>query len=93
MTILSQDLGSMPRSKVFQNIKVWVSQLFGFCLVGIVIAIFIWSEMGLWITTLAVVVINTVVLLLAILRAVKFLEQETDDHESHNSNKTVDRTV
>lgn len=73
-----QDPGSIPRNEVFQGIKVWASQLFVLCLLGITIAIVEWRQTGLWFTTLALVVIYAVLLLLAILRAVKFLEQETE---------------
>lgn len=73
-----QDPGSIPRNEVFRDIKVWASQLFVTCLAGITIAIVRWSETGLWITTLSLVVILAIVLLLRILRAVKFLESETE---------------
>jgi hypothetical protein len=73
-----QDSGSIPRNEVFRSIKVWACQLIVLCLSGITIAIVRWSETGLWITTLSLIVIWAIVLLLKILRAVKFLEQETE---------------
>ena len=88
---ISQDQGSIPRNEVFRGIKVWASQLFVLCLLGITIAIVRWSETGLWITTLTLVVIWAIVLLLKILRAVRFLEKEADKNENQNANHSTAR--
>jgi membrane protein implicated in regulation of membrane protease activity len=54
---------------------------------GITIAIVQWQQTGLWITMLALVIIYAALLLLAILRAVKFLEQETGGRENQKSSE------
>ena len=84
---LFQDLESVPRGKVLQEVKIWTKQLFLLCLLGIFVAIVQWSETVLWITILSLVVLHAVLLLLAILRAIKFLEEETNEHENQDANR------